>query len=224
MKKIWLAACLLAAGSSLQAAFVTGTAVYDSSAAIPALDGAFGSWTVNFTTTDPAFKLTSVNFNVGVTNLFLDTTFQLVSPGALLNLDFSNLSGGGATGFTSISPATAALRDGATTFTLNFSDFGNAETFGFDLDVDECNNSLNPATSLGCSLVSGAEFAGATITFNFTAPGHPAYAVTAAFADRASTNTQWDAIASFQSTVPEPSTYAMLGSALAAAGLLRRKR
>lgn len=214
MKKVWLAAlCLFAAADTTRAAAVSGSIIFDSDPA-----GIFGTWTINYNSTDPDFKLSSVAINVGASGLFLDT--QLGNPGATLPFDFTIVSGEGATGFTSISPATAGGREGATSYTLNFNDFGTGESFSYILDVDECNGALN----LPCSVVNGSEFAGVTAVLSVTAPGHPVHQFAATFVDRTSTGTPNDAIATFQGEVPEPGTWALIGSALAGVGLLRRRR
>jgi len=114
-------------------------------------------------------KLTSLTIDLAPTGVFLDTDF-FTGPGAALSLDISLITGAGATGFTGLT--TPGRRDGATTFTLAFSDFGHGESFGFETDVDECSNDFSSAAAtLACSLVNGAEFAGAKVSFVFTGPG-----------------------------------------------------
>ena len=214
MKKILLPAiCLFAAANTIQASSaVTGSALFDSGPF-----GFFGAWTINFTSTDPAFKLASVNFNMSPTSVFLDTT--LAAPGALLSADFLPISGGAATGYSSITPNTAGLRNGATAYTLNFNDFGTGESFRYELDVDKCSSQ-----TFTCSTVNGADIAGASVTFNFGAFGQ-AYSKTVAFTDNTATSrNDFDAIASMSAEVPEPGTWGLVGSTLVGLGLLRRKR
>lgn len=214
MKKLGLAAlCLFAAVDTTRAAsIVSGSVLFDSAPA-----GIFGGWTINFSSTDPAYKLNSVVISLGGANLFLDT--QLPAPGATLWQDFNITGGGAPTGFTSISPGTTAARDGATSYTLNFSNFTSGKTFSYQLDVDNCNDLL----SLSCSIVNGSEFAGATATFNFGGPDAGSFSRTAAFA-AVPGGTDFDAQASFRAEVPEPTTWTLIGSALAGIGLIRRKR
>jgi hypothetical protein len=214
MRKISLAAlCLFAAVPSSWATAVGGSVEFDSQPL-----GIFGTWTVNFNTADPAIKLTSVNINFGASGFFIDTTFA--APGALLPFDFTQVSGGAATGFSSISPAAGAPLNGATAFTLNFNDFGNGESFSFILDADQC-----AAQSFDCSTVTGAELgqAGVVATFTFGGPGYGSYTRTATFVNRTSANNEFDAVADFSADVPEPSTWVMIGTALAGLGLRRRK-
>jgi PEP-CTERM motif len=197
MKNLCLAAlCLFAAADSSRAALVSGSMLFDND-----------SWKINFQSNNPAMRLTSVTVNL-VSPLFLDPTFN-------------HLTGALATGFSSINPSTAGGRDGATTFTLNFSDFGSGEAFGFDMGVDRC---------------AGQQFAGSTATFHFGAAGGPSYSTLATFVDqtfrhREDCNT---ALASFSGNTnnsfdvaadtPEPGTWAMVGTALAGLGMYRRKR
>ena len=211
MKNTKIAAlCLFGAVSSASASSsVSGTALYQG--------GVFGDWTIGFTSSDPGFKLNSVNINLAPAGLFLDTT--LAPPGATLPAPFVPTSGVVSTGFTSITPGTAAAQNGATAYTLNFSSFDSGDSFGYSVDVDQCSGVLN----VPCSIVTGAEFAGATITFNF-GTASDSYSQTVAFANLLSTGNDFDAAASFRSEVPEPATWAMLGTALTAIGLLRRKR
>lgn len=218
MRKLWLAVCLISVSPGLKATSITGSAIFDSDSIVP---GVFGQWTINYTSTDPAFRLSSVTFNLAPAGLFLDTTFQLISPGALANLDFTPISGGAATGFSSITPSTDNARDGATSFTLNFNDFNSGESFRFEMDVDQCSNSLDPAVSLNCSLVSGAEFAGATATFVFSSI-NGSYTRTGTFAEILSTNQPWDASTSVDA--PEPATFVMLAPMLIAAAARLRRR
>ena len=173
---------------------------------------------VTFSSGDPTVRLTSVIFDLAPTGVFLDTNL-LTAPGAALALDLSLVTGAATTGFTSLS--TPGTRDGATSYTLAFTDFAPGESFGYEMDVDECsiNDILDPLGSLDCSLVNGAEFAGAKVTFVFDMGSG-----TATFVDRTSTFQHWDAIATFSGDIPEPTTWTMLGSALAAAAVLRLRR
>ncbi len=158
MKNIKIAAlCLFGAvGSASASSVVTGSALYQG--------GVFGDWTIGFTSTDPSFKLNSVNINLAPAGLFLDTT--LAAPGATFPAPFVPTSGVASTGFTSITPGTAAAQNGATAYTLNFSSFDSGDSFGYSVDVDQCSGALN----VPCSIVTGAEFTGATISFNFSSP------------------------------------------------------
>jgi hypothetical protein len=214
MRNLFLAAALFAATS--QAATVAGSVEFDAGASL----GVFGRWTINWSSTD-GIKLDSVAINLATSSSFLDTT--IAAPGALLWLDFSGLSGSGATSFSSITPGSAGTRNGATNFALTFNDFGTGESFSFDMDIDQCGNGL-AGQNLTCSLTNGTDVAGATAAFSFSGPGgYGAGSRTATFADIGSTGNPFDAAASFRAEVPEPGTYAMLGSALAALGVLRRK-
>ena len=69
------------------------------------------AWSITYSTAAPGVKLTSVTFDLVPPGLFLDTNI-FTAPGALLALDFSFLTGGASTGFTTFT--TPGTRDGLT--------------------------------------------------------------------------------------------------------------
>jgi hypothetical protein len=222
MRQFSLAAlCLLAAVESSWATAVSGSVGFNSQPF-----GTVGGWTVNFNTGDPAIKLTSVGINFGASGFFIDTaTGGFGAPELFGSFPFSpSFLDSLATGFS----GPINQPDGATAFTLNFNDFGSGKSFSFGVDVDQC--SQFPGQTLGqvidCSTVTGAELggSGAFATFTFGGPGYGSYTRTATFVDLPLTGNPFDAIASFSADVPEPSTWVMIGTALAGLGLRRRKR
>ena len=124
--------------------------------------GIFGDFSIAYNNGPANLKLQSVTFDLA-TPLFVDPTFA--SPGALLPLPLTALSGSAATGFS----GSSGIIDGSTSFTVSFNDFGAGETFSFALDVDgPCGNIF---CQLPASLTSGSEFAGTTVTAVFGGPG-----------------------------------------------------
>lgn len=176
--------------------------------------GVFGSFNLNYTAGASGLKLQQVTIDLK-SPLFADPTFS--APGALLPLSFSGVSGAAQTGFTGAS----GIFDGATSFTLFFTDFDAGETFNFNLDID------GPCGHVSCvgsaSLTTGAEFAGTKLTGLFGGTGYQNTALEALYSEsgpfKATANVRGDIEA-----VPEPETYFLLSGGLGALALVRRKR
>ena len=111
--------------------------------------------------------------------------------------------------------------DGATAFTLLFSDFDAGETFSFDLDMDTpCGNIL---CQLPGAITTGSEFAGTTITGVFGGDGYLTTSLQGQFAQTGAL-TASAAIDGSAPEVPEPGTMGLLGLSFSAFGCITRWR
>jgi hypothetical protein len=190
--------------------------------------GVYSSWNINFNSSMPNVQLNSATITLP-SGYFWDTT--AAAPGSLTWQAFAATGGTAAsTGLNSVTPSTAAAQNGANSLTLGFSDFFAGETFSFDIDVDStppggCSGLLAflcvAAQALDASVVDGNEIAGTLISLTFSGQGYDPVVLT-------TTLTSWGgnfAGGSFEGTiVPEPSTFALLGSAAAGLWLLRRRK
>jgi hypothetical protein len=201
----FLVPALVLIASSLHAAPVALSSQFDG--------GVFGAFNLSYTSGAAGLKLQQVTVALQ-SPLFLDSTFA--SPGSLLPLPFFAASGAAETGFTGVS----GVSDGATSFTLSFSDFDAGESFGFNLDVDSpCGNLL---CRIEGSLTSGAEFAGTKLTALFGGSGYKSGQFEGLY-------TRVNAVSAIASVngdvepVPEPGTCALLGGGLLMFVVARRK-
>ena len=176
--------------------------------------GVFGSFNLNYTSGAAGLKLQQVTIDLK-SPLFADPTFS--GPGGLLPLPFSGISGAAATGFAGVS----GIFDGATSFTLLFTDFDAGESFNFNLDVDAlCGNFL---CLIPASLTTGSEFAGSKLTGTFGGSGYEGSALKALYTETGPI-TATALMTGDVEAVPEPGTYALLSGGLIALAMARRKR
>ncbi len=214
--------------------FMLGLALVPASAApitgsVGYLGGALGTWSIQFASI-PGVELQQVSITLPSTSYF-DTVSG--GPGLLLWQDFQKISGGAAA---SVTPGTAAGRDGATALTIGFTGFNSsAGTFAFLLDVDQqvtlqncsglplgqaiaCGIANTAATTAG-SVTTGTEIAGTMIGLTFGGAGYePLYLSTTL-----GRTGELTAAGQFAGEIPEPATYAMMGSALVALAVWRRR-
>lgn len=209
---------------------VTGVSTFDSRPG-----GILADWTHTYTSGSPDVKILSIKINLN-SNLFFDTAAG--APGFLTNQNVATTADGG-TSFSGFSASGAGL-DGGTMVTLSFSDFNPGESYTHVGDVDElvtlqsCGG-LPPLSLAACilantlattdgSLVSGAEFAGSTIDVTLGGPlvANPV-TVTGIF-QATGANVATATWTGTVNVVPEPSTYLLTGSLLAALAWVRRRR
>jgi len=196
------------------------------------LGGANGTFAISLADGPTGPSLSSVTINLAP-GLFFDTASG--GPGYLTWLDLTPLTGGAATGYSGSTPNTAAGRDGATSLTLNFTNFTPGKTFTFLVDVDQTVTVPScPTPTLAClasqvaartngSIVDLNEFAGSQATFHFTGVDIVPISLPLTFTG-GSGLVQAQAFATIIDAVPEPSTYAMIGAGLAFLGLRLRRR
>jgi hypothetical protein len=176
--------------------------------------GVFGAFNLNYTSGAAGLKLQEVTIDLK-SPLFADPTFS--GPGALLPLPFSGISGAAATGFAGVT----GIFDGATSFTLLFTDFDAGESFNFNLDVDTpCGNIL---CLVPASLTTGSEFAGTKLTGTFGGSGYQSRALEALYT-ASGPITATSQMRGDVEAVPEPGTHALLSGGLIALTIVRRKR
>ncbi|MGJ5816784.1 PEP-CTERM sorting domain-containing protein [Paludibaculum fermentans] len=203
--------------------------------------GILGAWSVGFSSSDPALELQQLVITLPAT-YFFDT--QAGGFGYLTSQDFQK-TGGGATA-TGLTPNTTASRDGAGALAIVFSGFNAASgAFTFDLDVDgtanltplqscagktgfqlvQCNLTnagitvANAALATEASSVNGSEIGGAQIALTFGGGSSPTTTLHTTLAQTAFFQAQGNF-----SAVPEPSSYALMGSGLAGLLWLARRR
>jgi hypothetical protein len=196
------------------------------------LGGANGTFAISLADGSSGPSLASVTIDLAP-GLFFDTASG--GPGYLTWLDLTPLTGGAATGYTGSTPNTAAVRDGATSLTLNFSNFTPGKTFTFLIDVDQTVTVPTcPTLTLTClasqvaartngSIVDLNEFAGTQAIFQFAGVDIVPTSLPLTFTG-GSGLTQAQMFAAIIDAVPEPSTYAMIGTGLAVLGLRLRRR
>ncbi len=176
---------------------------------------------------------------------FSGGTNTVVAPGSsftlLTNIDpdrdaYGRFTNAGTGDFNTVTPAfmyIVGAPAGPGTFTINETNVVTGVTFNFGTSVGSIGYSFTSDGFLGTTLVSepfgSSTFAGATLTGIFTKGGDTERG-TIAFSFQNTVrpgfpigvlDTSYSADAS---TVPEPATYAMLGSALLGLGLMRRRK
>lgn len=225
-------ACSLLLSKPSQAATinVTGVSTFDSRPA-----GILADWTHTYTSGSPDVKILSIKITLN-SNLFFDTAAG--APGFLTNQNVSTTADGG-TAFTGFSASGAGL-DGGTIVTLSFSDFLPGESYTHVGDVDEavtlqdCSGlgglalagciATNVARTTDGSLVSGAEFAGSTIDVTLGGPLVTNPVTLTGIFSATGANVATATWTGTVNVVPEPSTYVLTGSLLAALAWVRRRR
>jgi hypothetical protein len=208
--------------SAAPAAIISGSVTYSSETI-----GAFGDWSIQFTSTNPDTVLQRVTVDLSPTNLFFDTTSG--APGYMLWQDFTPTGGSAAaTGLSEVNPGTGSVLNGSTWLELVFTNFTSANgPFTFQLDVD------GPANYTGCgggilgllcragrdidaSLVTSQEIAGALVSMQFYTPGVGVNLVSTNLG-QVGAHTAYGTFAT-----PEPATYMLIAAGLGLFALRRR--
>jgi hypothetical protein len=196
--------------------------------------GLFALWTDSFLTGPSDVHIQQIVIDVSPASLIFDTVFG--GPGALLPQAFASVSGDVATGFTAFSPTSANL-DGLSLVTLLFSNFTPGKTYSHDGDVDlftDCSAlsgialiACNTANATTNAFVGGSDFQGVTAQLTLAGVGYETTTFGATFFAVPGPGNELNAVANWSGTinaVPEPSTYALIASGLAALGFARRLR
>jgi hypothetical protein len=177
----------------------------------------------------PNVELQSVTITLPP-SYFFDTTSA--GPGSLVWQDF-NATGGTdlLTGLTSVSPGTAAARNGANALTLQFANFLPANgPFTFDIDVDGtppggCSGFFAflcvAAQALDASLVNGSEIAGTLVSLQFGGQGFEPVVLQTSLQNLGGNNASGQFAGQI---VPEPGSLLLMGTALAGIWLTRRRK
>lgn len=150
-------------------------------------------------TSDIGITIEQVSIDLGPAGLFLDTSVASGFP-------FTPDAGAALTGFTTVSGDSV----GSTLLTMVFTDFDPGDSFTFFTDVDD---------GSGSGIVTGAEFAGTLLNVEFDG-SIPLTLRSAAYAETG----EFEAVAEIASSVPEPTTIALMGLGLAGLGFRRRKQ
>jgi hypothetical protein len=189
--------------------------------------GAFGSWSIDFTSSNPGALLQQVTIDLSPTGLYFDSAFG--PPGYLLWQDFQPTNGSdAATGLGAVNPGTGGVLDGGTWLELNFSNFTpSSGPFTFVLDVDGVANYSGCASGLAgipcrlgrnldASLVTAEEIAGALVTLNFHVPGAGSAEIITTLGTAGSHTVEGGF------ATPEPASFVLMGLGLAGFAFVRR--
>lgn len=199
---------VFALASVAQAATITGGVLFTG--------GPYSSWTLNFASSNPNVSLDSVSITLP-TNYFFDTASggsgfsAIIVESSPSYADFQKALG--TASVSGLTPSTAALRDGSNSLAIGFTGYDTAASiFTFFIDVDGTVGATNGLKAL----VDAHEIAGTTIAFNFISPTLNPITLTAMLSPVVPGNPIGVAASGrFDGTmVPEPSSYALMGSGL----------
>lgn len=189
-------------------------------------NNANAGWFVEFTGGPAGLSIESVTVTLGG-GLVAKTGTCLLSFGCGLNAAIVSGANVGTPGFTG-----SDVVDGATQFTLNFSDFGPTERFKFLLDLID-------VSPLDLNVTAGELFGGGNSVTYAVRLGGPGFATTTlqgalSFTqnldnsplplDFLPVNYARGTITGDVAAVPEPASWSLVAGVLAAAGMLRRRR
>lgn len=214
--------CLLLGTTGASATSISGSVLYSSETV-----GAFGSWSIEFSSSNPGTLLQQVTIDLSPTGLYFDSAIG--PPGYLLWQDFQPTNGSEvSTGLGAVNPGTGGVLDGGTWLELNFANFTPANgPFTFLLDVDGVANYSGCAggllgipcrlgRNLDASLVTAEEIAGALVTLNFYVPGSGSAQIITSLGTVGSHTVEGGF------ATPEPASFVLMGLGLAGFAFVRR--
>jgi hypothetical protein len=188
-------------------------------------NNANAGWFLEYTSGDPALRIKSVTVSLSG-GLVANTGSCLFSQGCGLNTSLVAGANVGTPGFTG---ATPAISNGATSFKLNFSGFNPGERFRFLLDLDDTNP--NDTNVTATDLTSGNNVVNFLFEIESDSKVTPVSGSLTFVESLDISPLPLDGVpvsyarGTIQADValPEPGTWALMGSAFLTLGLLRRR-